>query len=509
MASPSEKLAQSLEVIKKFQNKEGFAVIKSSDLSRTHKERLLDNGFLQEVIKGWLIAKRPETPKGDTTSWYTSFWFFTSVYLESRFGQEWCLSPEQSLLIHGGNWTVPKQLLIRSPKARNKITELIFNTSFFDVRTTLPKPDDVKNIKNLNVYDIPSSLISCSPDFFKQNPTDARTCLALVKDSSDVLSHLLDGGHSVKAGRLAGAFRNIGNDKIADEIVGTMKRAGYDVREDDPFEEKLLISLSNRTRSPYENRIRLMWQQMRQTVIENFPQEKGLSKNKKAFLDHIEEQYVTDAYHSLSIEGYRVTTELIQKVRSGSWNPDGSKEDKEQRDAMAARGYWQAFQKVKDAIAMILDGNNPGNVVDEFHGIWYQELFAPSVAAGLLKPSDLAGYRNDQVYIKGSMHTPPNKDAVRDAVPTLFDMLKEEKNGVARVVLGHFIFVYIHPYLDGNGRIARFLMNTMLAACGYSWMVIPVESRDKYMAALEEASVNQNIKPFTEFLAGNVKPFEG
>jgi hypothetical protein len=44
-------------------------------------------------------------------------------------------------------------------------------------------------------------------------------------------------------------------------------------------------------------------------------------------------------------------------------------------------------------------------------------------------------------------------------------------------------------------------MNVMLAAGGYPWTVIPVEARDRYMAALEAASVDQNIIPFTEFLA--------
>ena len=59
--------------------------------------------------------------------------------------------------------------------------------------------------------------------------------------------------------------------------------------------------------------------------------------------------------------------------------------------------------------------------------------------------------------------------------------------------------------MDGNGRMGRFLMNTMLVSGGYPWTVIPVETRKQYMNALESASVDQNIKPFAEFIANLVQ----
>ncbi len=170
------------------------------------------------------------------------------------------------------------------------------------------------------------------------------------------------------------------------------------------------------------------------------------------------------------------------------------------RDALAARGYYLTFQTVKESIRNILDGINSGEVADNDHADWYVKLFTPSVTAGILKASNLAGYRNAQVYIKGSMHTPLNPDAVRDAMPVLFDLLKEETEASVRAVLGHFIFVYIHPYMDGNGRIGRFLFNVMLASGGYSWTVIPHAKRDSYMEALEQASVNSDINAFAKFL---------
>lgn len=103
------------------------------------------------------------------------------------------------------------------------------------------------------------------------------------------------------------------------------------------------------------------------------------------------------------------------------------------------------------------------------------------------------------------MHVPPSHEAVRDAMPLFFELLSEETDPAVRVVLGHFVFVYIHPYTDGNGRIGRFLMNVLLGAGGYPWTVIPVEMRAQYMAALEEASVGQNIVPFANVLGGLVK----
>src|SRR6202051_377090 len=129
MAIPPEKLAQPLEILGNLQTAEGAVAIRARDLSRTHRERLLRNGFLQEVIKGWYIPTRPDEVKGESTAWYASFWSFAAAYLESRFRKNWSLSPEQSLSLHAGNWAVPRQLVVRSPGAGNKVMPLPHGTS--------------------------------------------------------------------------------------------------------------------------------------------------------------------------------------------------------------------------------------------------------------------------------------------------------------------------------------------------------------------------------------------
>jgi len=503
MATPQEKLAESLEALHELQRR-GAVAIRSRDLSRTHRERLMANGFLKEVIKGWYIPSRPDEAPGDSTSWYATFWGFCAGYLTGRFGQEWCLSPEQSLALHGGNRAVPTQFLVRTPRGGNKPTRLPHGTSLFDVRNAMPPRGEMVVRDGLRLFSVPAALVAVSEQHFRRAPTDVRAAMATVKDASEVLAVLLAGGHSTIAGRLAGAFRNAGHARIADEILRTMEAAGYDVRETDPFENRSAVAPGARDASPYVNRLRLMWEAMRGFVLEAFPPAPRLPRNPEAYLKAVEDVYVNDAYHSLSIEGYSVSPELIERVRSGGWAPDRNAEDRENRNALAARGYYDAFNAVKASLGRVLSGENAGSVARDDHAGWYRQLFGPAATAGIISVVDLAGYRGGPVFIRRSMHVPPPREAVRDCMPVLFELLQGETEPAVRVVLGHFVFVYIHPYIDGNGRMGRFLMNVMLASGGYPWTIIPVERRDDYMAALESASVRQDIRPFAEFIGGLV-----
>lgn len=504
MGTPQQKLADSLEALKRAQDKAGM-VVRAGQLSRTHQNRLIQNGFLLEVMRGWYIATHPDHQPGDTTSWYAEYWGFVSSYLTERFGDEWCLSPEASLLLHASDWSVPQQLLVRAPRGSNKPTSLPHNTSIYDIRVPLPASQDMQMDNGIRLYTLPAALIAAAPIIFRQEPINMRVVLASQQDVSPLLAKLLEGGHSVIAGRLAGAFRSIGRDQLANDIIQTMSSAGYTVRESDPFQSDCLLTIPQTHNHPAALRIRLMWQSLREEVIANFPPAPGLPDHPRSYLEGVEDAFVMDAYHSLSIEGYRVTEALIEQVRGGHWNPDSNSEDRERRDALAARGYWQAFQEVKKSVGAVLSGNNPGKVAEQDHKSWYRALFSPSVIAGLSGAADLAGYRNEPVFIRNARHTPLVPHAVSDAMAVFFELLTKEDDPAVRVVLGHFIFVYIHPYMDGNGRLGRFLMNLMLASGGYPWTVIQVEHRSQYMAALEEASVRQDIAPFARFVGDLVR----
>lgn len=504
MPAANEKLAAALESLKKVQDG-GRVAIRSKDLTRAVRELLLKHGFLQPVIKGWYVPAMPSGGPGETAAWYTAFWPFCRDYLGERFGAAWSLTAEQSLILHAGNFTVPRQLLVRAPNANNQPTALLHDTSIFETALALPAPDERAEVSGLRLYSAEAALVAAPPGFFETHPTEARTVLAIQRDASAVLALLLRGGHSVVAGRLAGAFRNIGRDREADAILAGMKAADHAVREADPFIDGRPRVPYRRDPSPYVQRLRLLWERMRDDVVDRLPKERELPNDIDAYLREVDALYVTDAYHSLSIEGYRVSPDLIERVRSGQWNPKANAQDRDFENGLAARGYWQAFQAVRKSLADVLSGQSPGDVADRDHPIWYREMFTPKVVAGLLKPENLAGYRNGPVYLRGSRHVPLNSDAVRDAMPVFFDLLREEPDPAVRVVLGHFIYVFIHPYFDGNGRTGRFLMNVMMAAAGYPWTVIPVEERDRYMAALEAASVDQDIRPFADFIGERIR----
>ena len=505
MATPHEKLAASLAVLKTLQQGRR-RVFKSDELSRVHRERLLANGFLQEVMKGWLISSGPSERPGDSTPWFASFWEFCTRYCSERFGDEWHLSAEQSLWLHGEKTVIPEQVVVNSPKGTNNAIGFPFGTSLYDLKVPeMPAASDLATKDGLRLFSPAAALVRVAESFFARSPVETQVVLASLREPSELLRLLLNGGHSAKAGYLAGALRQTGRPALADEIVSTMKSAGYDVRESNPFEAGQVFAIPHRPMSPIIGRIKMLWESTREAVTESFPKPPGLPKDTTSYLKRVDEIYGNDAYHSLSIEGYSVTPEVIEKVRQGNWSPEDDDDDHKGRDALAARGYWQAFQRVKTTVKKVITGKNPGTLTRAAHKEWYRELFLPCVTAGLVEPGALAGYRNIPVYLRTSRYVPPRWEAAREAMPVLFDLLEKETEPGVRAVLGHWLFGYIHPYPDGNGRMARFLMNVMLASGGYPWIVIRVDDRNAYLSALDAASIEMNIKPFSAFVAERVR----
>ena len=243
-------------------------------------------------------------------------------------------------------------------------------------------------------------------------------------------------------------------------------------------------------------RFAAMWDRMATQVRELSPGQPiradGDKSGVPASLDAVRQ---SDAYHSLSIEGYKVTPELIQRAA----DPDcdfSRMTDEERPHALAARGYLNAFDLVNGAIG---DGVSGKTLAASYEG-WYQALFQPLLESHGLTKASIMGYRRHVVFLPGSKHVPAAWETVPDLMQVYREKLSEEASPMAQAVLGHFGFGFIHPYQDGNGRVSRFIMNAALVAAGNPWTVIHVENRGEYLKALEAASSGDDIEPFARFV---------
>jgi hypothetical protein len=494
-------LAKALKVLQRLQRRYG-GVVQSVELADDQRQRLADAGFLRPVIKGWYVCSNPADAPGDSTGWYGAYWTFLARYLGARFGKRYVLSVPESILLHTCSTLVPAQVVVLAATGGSSALQLPHGTSLLTYQDAPNLPRHRVVVRGLQVRPLADALCRAEPAFFRSRPREAEIALHLQRDVADLLSILLAGaGMPTAAGRLAGAMRFVGRVADAERIVQTMQLAGHSVSESNPFAVATPTLPRRSTHSPYVLRLQSLWAGWRQTVVAALPTPPGIPTDPQKYLRQVADHYALDAYNSLSIEGYQVSDALIRRVGAGNWNPDVSQEDRQSRDALAARGYFQAFAAVQQSLARILAGESPAQVVDGDHHRWHRELFAPAVTAGLLRPEQLAGYRNGPVFIRNSLHTPPPPTALLDCMEALFNLLQAEPHAGVRAVLGHMLFAFVHPYFDGNGRVARFAMNAMLASGGYPWTVIRTARRTEYMAALEAASAGGDIQPFARFVA--------
>lgn len=110
-------------------------------------------------------------------------------------------------------------------------------------------------------------------------------------------------------------------------------------------------------------------------------------------------------------------------------------------------------------------------------------------------------YRNVDISIKGSNHTPCSHIKVYDRMKKYFDTMKDREPSLETIAYSHLQLAKIHPFLDGNGRCARLVMNYHLLKAGYAPVTIPIERKHEYFACLEAFKVEKDITPFINFLS--------
>lgn len=497
-------IAEALSRIQKITEENKSQVIHTSQISRSDREILIHHHWLEEIMRGWYLSVRPDMTLGESTTWTINYLDFVAAYLKHYHRVNYCLSAESSLDLHVGNLSVQKQLVVIVLEGAGNVIQLPHQTSLLTYADAKNFPEERTILNNLQVMTLTYSLCKVTPKYFSSFPQDAEIALRSVEDPSEFLRVIAKYHLKASAERLIGAYSFLGLTKMADALKKGLLDIGMIVYGKNPFQMESPSLANIASTSPHALRIYGMWREMREAVIANFPKPPGMPKNYTKLLGQMNEKYAQDAYNSLSIEGFKVDEQLIEKVKNPDWRPDLDRKDRQLVDALAARGYYETFQLVKKSVEMIFSGAQPGKVVSENLQMWFQKLFTPCVQAGIFPAEDLFGYRRHQVYIRSSKHIPLSCEYLKEAMEAFYQCLSEESHPAVRSILGHFIFVYIHPYMDGNGRIGRFLMNVMLASGGYPWTIIHVANRNSYMKALETASVERDITPFTQFVASEM-----
>lgn len=204
----------------------------------------------------------------------------------------------------------------------------------------------------------------------------------------------------------------------------------------------------------------------------------------KGSLLEISNDFLLNLVHSaLSFDDNELKIEEVQDVLSGQYvgiNSDKVRRITNQKNAflrivtMAKEGIKLTEDELKDLHQTLMDGFN--------------------IPGGL--------YRNVDISVKGSNHTPPSYIKVYDRMEKYFNYIAEgpKEDVLEYISYCHLQLAKIHPFLDGNGRLARLVLNYELMSNGFAPVIITADERDKYHHALEQFKVEKEINPFKDYL---------
>lgn len=109
-------------------------------------------------------------------------------------------------------------------------------------------------------------------------------------------------------------------------------------------------------------------------------------------------------------------------------------------------------------------------------------------------------YRNVNIKVNGSMYIPCDHIKLYDRMQKYINELANMPDGLEKAAYAHLYLHKLHPFLDGNGRTCRLVLNFVLIQMGYVPISIPNKRRDEYFKTLEEYKVNKNSAPFIALL---------
>jgi Fic family protein len=193
-------------------------------------------------------------------------------------------------------------------------------------------------------------------------------------------------------------------------------------------------------------------------------------------------------YSSNALEGNSLTETETKVVLEDGITIGG----KPIKDYYEALGHSEAYDYI---YKLTKNGEFTEDNIKKLHKFFYNRI--DDTRAGK--------YRTEKVFISGSKYSLPGPEKVNSHMCEFVTKMGAVKNmhPVEYAAIAHKELVFIHPFIDGNGRVARLLMNLILLQKNYCIAIIPPILRSDYINALEKAHTDDS--GFKEFIAKNLK----
>ncbi|XP_029427122.1 protein adenylyltransferase FICD [Rhinatrema bivittatum] len=213
----------------------------------------------------------------------------------------------------------------------------------------------------------------------------------------------------------------------------------------------------------------------------------AIPKGSSALLRVMEESYYHHIFHTVAIEGNTLTLSEIRHIIETRYAVPG-KSLEEQNEVI---GMHAAMKYVNTTLVSRIGSVTISDVLQIHRRV-----------LGYVDPVEAGRFRTNQVFV--GHHIPPHPRDVEKQMQEFVQWLNSDDamnlHPVEFAALAHYKLVYVHPFVDGNGRTSRLLMNVILMQAGYPPITIRKEQRSEYYHVLEMANEG-DVRPFIRFIA--------
>lgn len=473
---------------------------------------LRSGGYVLEVGGGvaWIVA-RPGIDSLDSV-FFLNYWRVIQVIL-ARY-EPAVVERLAAVRLHSEMTTAPRRLTIVQGANRSRRTiELVpaYEVQIRDGTVDLTH-SVVRSPMGVRIYTEPpaATLLGLPVPYLREDPATVALWLkSLVVSRPDLERAYAARPRPVVLKRMGLIAREVGNERLADQIDDVLRESypqrvgrGHTSRGGALTVPVAVVEMPT-TRLPWLDRQAYTFREFAElTQMEVRGAEEVLPRFDIArLIEHARDARAYDAYHSTTMEGYRITPEEVSAILSDRMV--GTQDPETVRARMAIAGYSVAFERVLSALR---DARGRVRIDEHLIHDLYVDLFSPSVDAGIVAAETLRHWRANPAHLRGHAYVPPAPAKLPRLIQQFQDLVNEiVGRPITRAIMAHLEFVTIHPYVDGNGRLSRFLLNLALVGEGLPWVTIRVEDRRRYFAALERAQTAGDPLPFVRLVREYVK----